>query len=75
MTFYMNDQQVSEDNFYQTDGQADQEYCFYQLVGLTDWPRGEHILLTEISFDQEINDGNKVYPVGLRKLEYKVYVN
>jgi len=32
-------------------------------------------LLTEISFDQEVNDGNKVYPAGLRNLEYKVYVN
>jgi len=75
LKFYLNGQPVSEDNFYQTDGQANKEYCFYRLAGLTDWPRGEHILLTEVSNNQEIDDGDKVYPVGLREFEYRIYVN
>ena len=75
LKFYLNDQPVSEDNFYQTDGQANKEYCFYRLASLTDWPPGEHTLLTEVRINQEIDDGNKVYPAGLREFEYKVYVN
>ena len=38
--FYLNEEPISADNFYQTDGQANQEYCFYLLAGLTDCPRG-----------------------------------
>ncbi len=75
VNFYLNEEPVSKNDFYQTDGQANQEYCFYLLAGLTDWPRGEHILHTKVSFDQEINDGNKVYPLGAREFEYRVYVN
>ncbi len=75
VNFYLNDELVSKNELYKTDGQANQEYCFYELVGLTDWPRGEHVLHTKVSFDQEINDGSTVYPIGLREFEYHVYVN
>ena len=75
VNFYLNNDLISNNDFYQTNGQTNQEYCFYQLAGLTDWPRGEHVLHTKVSFDREINDGNTVYPIGLREFEYHVYVN
>ena len=38
-----------------------------------DWPRGEHILLTEVTFRHQIDDGFQLYAAGTHVSEYRVY--
>ena len=73
--FNVNRQPISASQFLELQGEGNGQYCHYRLVGLSDWPRGEHLLRTEVTFVQEIDDGFQLYPAGTHVFEYRVYVD
>jgi len=48
---------------------TDECRLYYALV--TDWPDGEYVLTTEVTFETEIDDGTDVYPAGTH---YELYL-
>jgi hypothetical protein len=45
--------------------------CRLYCALLTDWPDGEYVLTTEVTFETEIDDGTDVYPAGTH---YELYL-
>jgi hypothetical protein len=45
---------------------------YYALVA--DWPLGEHELLTKVTFDEELYDGQDTFPKGTHYYKYLVTV-
>ena len=68
-------QPVPSDNFLSLHSEFNGQYCHYSLAGLQDWPRGEHLLLTQVTFNNEIDDGFQFYAAGTHVFEYRVYVD
>jgi hypothetical protein len=52
---------------------VDQECRLYYVL-LTDWPSGEHLLTTEVTFATELDDGSDIYPEGTHAYQYDVTV-
>jgi hypothetical protein len=48
--------------------------CRLVYVQLEDWPAGEHVLLTRVTFSAALNDGMSDYPAGTHTFEYHVIV-
>ena len=48
--------------------------CRLYYAVVTDWPPGEHELLTKITFDTELNDGTDTFPQGMHYYKYLVTV-
>jgi hypothetical protein len=62
--FSVNDQDVSLNSFAMLESSLEDQECrlYYALV--TDWPQGEHVLITEVTFETELDDGTDIYPIG-----------
>ncbi len=62
--FSVNDQDVSFNRFAMLESSLEDQECrlYYALV--TDWPQGEHVLITEVTFETELDDGTDIYPAG-----------
>ena len=75
LNFSMDGQPVPRNNFVALQGEFNGQYCHYRLAGLRDWPRGEHLLFTEVTFRHQIDDGFQLYAAGTHMFEYRVYVD
>ena len=74
LVFTVDDEDVPLSDFAIIEFDSDDEWCrlYYALV--TDWPRGEHELITEVTFDTELDDGEDIYPAGTHYFQYLVTV-
>jgi hypothetical protein len=50
------------------------QQCRLVFTSLSDWPAGEHHLITKVTFKAKINDGTADYSAGDYILDYKVFV-
>jgi len=75
INFNVDGQSVPRSDFLALQGEFNGQYCHYHLAGLSNWPRGEHRLRTEVTFNHEIDDGFQVYAAGTHVFEYHVYVD
>jgi len=51
------------------------QQCHFSYALLTDWPAGQHHVVTIATFTQKINDGTFDYDPGDNVLDYTVNVN
>ena len=74
LAFTLNGEDVPLSQFAILETDIEGQVCrlYYALV--TDWPRGEHELLTEVTFDTELNDGQDTFPEGTHYYQYLVTV-
>jgi hypothetical protein len=70
----VNGEEVPLSRFAVLDVGSEGEECrlYYALV--TDWPEGQHTLISTVTFDQEIYDGTDTFPAGTHYYEYVVTV-
>jgi len=74
-TFTLNGEQVSLDSFLNLDyDSSDGQKCTAYILGLTNWPGGEHHLSTLVEFTQALNDGVYDFTPGTQTFTYTVYV-
>jgi len=74
LAFTMNGEDVPPDTFAMLEHGLEDQECrlYYALV--TDWPVGEHVLITEITFETELDDGTDIYPAGTHYYKHIVSV-
>ncbi len=70
----MNGEDVPPDTFAMLEYGLEDEECrlYYALV--TDWSVGEHVLITEVTFETELDDGTDLYPAGTHYYRHIVSV-
>jgi hypothetical protein len=74
LVFMLDAEEILLDAFAEVEGPfADQECRLYYAL-LTDWPSGEHLLSTEVTFATELDDGSDIYPEGTHVYLYLVTV-
>ncbi len=73
-TFILNGKTISTSQFVVFDFYSEnlQGYCRQYYAILTDWPVGETVIQTVVTYDQPINDGWDDYPAGTKTYEYRV---
>lgn len=71
----LNGENVRLSEFQVIDFPSNELQCRFYYSLLTDWPAGEHRLVTDMIFTAEINDGSMVYSPGTRTFEYRVFVD
>jgi len=74
LVFTLDGEEVPLDSFVRLEGNFDELECRLYYTLLTDWPGGEHLLTTEVTFTTAINDGLDDYPAGTHVYEYRVQV-
>jgi len=76
LVFTLDGEPVPLTSFSQQDSPNGANLCRFYYALLTDWPVGEHVVITEVNFTAELNDGieTQVYAAGSRIYEYHVYV-
>lgn len=74
LVFTIDGEEVPLDSFVSLEDSFDELECRMYYTLLTEWPRGEHLLTTEVTFITAINDGLDDYPAGTHVYEYRVYV-
>ena len=76
LVFTLDGEPVPLTSFSQQDSPNGANQCRFYYVLLTDWPVGEHVVITDMKFVEELNDGieTQVYAAGSRIYEYRVYV-
>ena len=76
LVFTLDGEPVPLTSFSRQDSPNGANQCRFYYVLLTDWPVGEHVVITEMKFVEELNDGieTQVYAAGSRVYEYRVYV-
>ncbi len=64
LDFSVNDEDISLNRFALLESSLEDQECrlYYALV--TDWPQGEHLLVTQVTFETELDDGTDIYPAG-----------
>jgi hypothetical protein len=69
-------EEVLLNRFVTLDNPSEEMNCRYYFTALSDWPVGEHVLTTEMTFAIELDDGmqDQLYAPGTRVYEYHVYV-
>jgi C-terminal processing protease CtpA/Prc len=73
--FDLNGQDVPLEQFVDIDYPTnDGQYCRAYFVQVTDFPGGEHSLVTTATFTAPVNDGKETYPAGQQRFEYTVFV-
>jgi hypothetical protein len=72
--FTLDGQAVALDQFLQLDYSNQGQQCTAYLVGLTDWPSGEHHAVTTLTFKAKLNDGTYDYAPGTQTFDYGVFV-
>jgi len=74
LAFSMNGEDVPLDRFARLEHGLDGQECrlYYALV--TDWPVGEYVLTTEVTFETELDDGTDVFPAGTHYYKHVVTV-
>ena len=76
LAFTLDGEEVPLNKFSDLETTAGGHPCRFYYVLLTDWPVGEHVVITEMKFAEDLNDGieTRVYAAGSRLYEYHVYV-
>jgi len=76
LAFTLDGEEVPLNKFSDLETTAGGHPCRFYYVLLTDWPVGEHVVITEMKFAEDLNDGieTQVYAAGSRLYEYHVYV-
>jgi C-terminal processing protease CtpA/Prc len=76
LAFTLDGAEVPITQFSRLDTTSGGSPCRFYYVLLTDWPVGEHVVVTEMKFTAELNDGIEAQPYapGSRFYEYHVYV-
>ena len=77
LDFSINGQTVSQDDFALLEGEFNDVICRLYYTVLTDFTIGEHILRTNVTFTDPLNDGlsDEDYPAGTYIYEYHVILN
>lgn len=72
LLFTLNDEEVPMSGFAMLESDFEDQECrlYYALV--TDWPLGEHDLMTEVTFETELDDGQDIFPAGTHYYQYIV---
>lgn len=73
--FKLNGRTVALDNFLVTEQINIGRGCRNYFVALTEWPAGEHLLITEVTFKKALDDGFYEYPRGKFVIEHHVTVS
>ena len=73
LEFQLDGKSIPADTFAVTDADANGS-CRLVFVQLEDWPAGEHVLQTRVTFTEALNDGTSDYPAGTHTFEYHVIV-
>ncbi len=71
----LEDESIALDEFVQLEGNFGGQECRAYYVLLSEWPRGEHHLTTEVTFVSDLKDGTTDYAAGTRIFEYSIFVN
>jgi hypothetical protein len=74
LIFTLNGEEVPFSEFALLETDFEGQFCRLHYALVTDWPRGEHELLTEVTFDTELNDGQDTFPEGTHYYKYVVTV-
>jgi len=74
LVFTLNGEDVSLSQFAIQGTDIEGQVCELYFALVTDWPRAEHELLTEVTFDTELNDGQDTFPEGTHYYKYVVTV-
>lgn len=74
LVFTLDGKEVPLDSFVRLEDNFDEMECRLYYTLLSDWPGGEHLLTTEVTFTTTINDGLDDYPAGTHVYEYRVSV-
>lgn len=74
LVFTLDGEEVPLDSFVELESIFDEMECRLYYTLLSDWPGGEHLLTTEVTFRTTINDGLDDYPAGTHVYEYRVSV-
>lgn len=73
----LNGENIPINRFLMGDVPSGGQMCRFYITALFDWPIGEHVLITEMVFTSQLDDGvlDQLYAAGSRFFEYHVYVN
>ena len=74
LKFTLDGQAVAPDQFLKLDYPNQGQQCSAYLLGLTDWPSGEHHAVTTLTFKAKLNDGTYDYAPGVQTYDYGVFV-
>ena len=74
LVFTLDGEAVPLDSFATLEGNFGEQECRLYYTLLTDWPRGEHVLTTQVTFATTLDDGFDVYPAGTHVYRYQVHV-
>jgi len=74
LKFTLDGQEVTADKFLQQQGSSQGQQCVSYTLGLTDWPAGEHLAVTTLTFKSKLNDGQFDYNPGAQTFNYHVYI-
>jgi len=74
LVFTLDGEAVPLQSFVMLESTLGEQECRLHYVLLTDWPPGDHLLSTEVTFATELDDGFDVYPAGTHVYEYQVHV-
>jgi hypothetical protein len=73
LTFTLDGKEISSDTFDSLDVETGGKVCKLIYTALTDWPAGEHKLVTSAVFLNTVNDGQTDFAAGEYRLEYTVF--
>jgi hypothetical protein len=74
LKFMLDDKEVFADSLSTFETETGGKICRVTYTSLSDWPAGEHNLVTTATFTAKINDGSADYEPGEYILDYMVYV-
>ena len=74
LTFTLNDIDIPLSDFVVEDDGDEDISCRSYYILLTDWPDGNHEVITEIIFEVDLDDGFDVYDAGSRILIYNISI-
>jgi hypothetical protein len=77
LDFSINGQTVSQEDFALLEGEFNDTFCRAYYTVLRDFTIGEHILRTNVTFTDSLNDGisDQEFPAGTHTYEYHVMLN
>ena len=74
LKFMLDGQNIPVSDFATLDGPQNGQQCHESYVALSNWPVGQHHIITTATFTSKINDGTSDYAPGDYVLDYTVNV-
>jgi len=72
--FTVNGEDVPLERFAMLEVDIEDQQCRLHYALATDWPPGEHVLITEVTFETELDDGEEIFPAGTHWYKHIVTV-